>query len=143
MNEREAYIALNMMEKVGPVSVRAMVSVLGSAVAIFDAGKESLMQVKGVGPECAGSILDQRDKIDWQNEQDRAAADGVHMVTQIDAEYPKQLLEIHDPPLALYVCGTLESRDAHSIAIVGTRHPTHYGLQCAEKLASQLAGAGF
>jgi len=142
MNEREAYIALNMMEKVGPVGVRTMVSALGTASAIFTAGSDSLIQA-GVGPECAQAILRQRDSVDWEGEQERAAGSGVRLITQIDAEYPKQLLEIHDPPLALYVSGELESRDTHSIAIVGTRHPTNYGLQCAEKLAFRLAGAGF
>jgi len=143
MNERDAYIALNMMEKVGPVGVRALVSALGTAAAIFEAGRESLMQVRGIGPDGAGAILDQRDSVDWEGEQERAAGAGVRIVAQIDAEYPRQLLEIHDPPLALYISGSIESRDAHSIAIVGTRHPTNYGLQCAERLAFQLASAGF
>lgn len=143
MNERDAYIALNMMEKVGPVSVRAMVAALGSAAAIFNAGKDALIQIQGIGPECAGAILGQKNEIDWQGEQEKAASADARIVTQIDAEYPRQLLSIHDPPLALYVQGELENRDSHSIAIVGTRHATHYGLQCAEKLAFQLATCGF
>ncbi|OGV68583.1 MAG: DNA protecting protein DprA [Lentisphaerae bacterium RIFOXYA12_FULL_48_11] len=143
MNEREAYIALNMMEKVGPVTVRAMVAGFGSAAAIFDAGKDELLRIQGIGSECAGAILNQKGELDWQGEQVKAAAIGAHIVTQIDAEYPKQLLSIHDPPLALYVQGELENRDSHSIAIVGTRHATHYGLQSAEKLAFQLATCGF
>lgn len=143
MNERDAYIALNMMEKVGPVGVRAMVAALGSAAAIFDADRKALMGVKGIGPECASAILEQREEVDWQGQVAKAAEFGAHLVTQIDAEYPAQLLQIHDPPLALYVWGNLESRDAHSIAIVGTRHPTHYGIDCAGKLAYQLANSGF
>lgn len=143
MNEREAYIALNMMEKVGPVGVRAMVSALGSACSIFTADRESLMAIGGVGPECAGAIMRQRDVTAWDAEQKKAADCGVRIVTQIDAEYPGQLLEIHDPPLALYVCGKFESRDVHSIAVIGTRHPTHYGVQCAERLAHQLVATGF
>jgi len=143
MNECDAYIALNMMNKVGPVGVRSLTSVLGSARAIFEADKNALMEAKGVGSELAGVILSQRDSIDWEGELDRASAAGAHIVTQIDEEYPKQLLEIHDPPLALYVWGKLEMRDKQSIAIVGTRHPTHYGRESAARLAFQLAKAGF
>ena len=143
MNERESYIALNMMEKVGPVSVRAMATGLGCVAAIFDAGKEDLLRIPGIGPECAGAILNQKNEIDWQGEQEKAASLGAHIVTQIDAEYPKQLLAIHDPPLVLYVQGEMENRDSHSIAIVGTRHATHYGLQCADKLSFQMATCGF
>jgi len=60
----------------------------------------------------------------------------------VDAEYPKRLLQIYDPPLALYVQGTLESRDEHGIAIVGSRRTSHYGLETAERLAFQLAQSG-
>ncbi len=143
MDEREAYIALNMMEKVGPVGVRSLVERLGAASAIFKADSETLTEARGVGRELAAAILAQRDTVDWEGEIERAGRAGVRIVTQIDAEYPKQLLEIHDPPLALYVRGTLESRDKNSLAIVGTRHPTRYGLDCAEKFAFQLGKAGF
>jgi DNA processing protein len=143
MDEREAYIALNMMEKVGPVGVRAMASHLGSARAVFSADKDALMEADGIGRELAGAILSQRDTVDWQGELQRAEKAGVRLITQIDGEYPKALLEIHDPPLALYVQGSLESRDKHAIAIVGTRRATHYGLDCAGLLATQLVQAGF
>ena len=142
MTEREAYIALNMMEKVGPVGVRALVAALGSATAIFEADRKDLMQARGIGAEGAAAILDQRGSVDWAGETDRAAALGARIVTQLDEEYPKQLLQIHDPPLALYVKGTLESRDRHGIAVVGTRHPSHYGQETAERFGYQLAKAG-
>jgi DNA processing protein len=142
MNEREAYIALNMMEKIGPVGVRSLVNELGSVMAIFEADKASLTRAQGIGPEVAGAIVNQRDSVNWAGEIEKANAFGAHIVTQIDKEYPKELLEIHDPPLALYVWGTLETRDKHSIAVVGTRRPTHYGRETAALLSFQLAKAG-
>jgi DNA processing protein len=63
-------------------------------------------------------------------------------VTQIDEEYPAVLAKIHDPPLALYVQGRLESRDRHAVAVVGTRRPTHYGRETAGALAYGLAKSG-
>ena len=143
MDEREAYIALNMMEKVGPVGVRALVAHLGSALAIFGAAPESLMGANGIGRELARAIVGQRETVDWRGEMQRAEAAGIRLIAQIDEEYPKALREIHDPPLALYVQGSLESRDKHAIAIVGTRRATRYGLDCAGQLAAHLAQAGF
>jgi DNA processing protein len=52
------------------------------------------------------------------------------------------LREIHDPPALLFVRGHLVPEDALSIAIVGTRHCSHYGRQTAERLAAGLARAG-
>jgi DNA processing protein len=141
MDERSAYVALNMMEKVGPMSVRSLKEALGSAAAIFTAGRDDLL--RGVGRDVADTIVKNRDRVDWQGELAKAESLGMRIVTAIDEEYPKPLLEIHDPPLALTVWGSLQSKDRQSIAVVGTRHPTHYGREVAERMGYQLAQAGF
>ncbi|NQU41120.1 MAG: DNA-protecting protein DprA [Lentisphaerae bacterium] len=143
MQERDAYVALNLMEKVGPVTVRSLVEALGSAGAIFEASKQDLLGVHGVGPAVAGQIARQSRCLDWQGELERADARGVRIVTMVDPDYPASLREIYDPPLALYVRGTLQERDQHALAIVGTRRGTHYGRDTAKRLAAGLAHAGY
>jgi len=142
MTEQEAYIALNMMDRVGPVTVRSLRETLGSVQAILEADPDALVNAQGVGRGVAVAITEQREQVDVAAELERAEAAGARIITPIDAEYPGPLKEIHDPPLALYVRGTLESRDNKAIAVVGTRRPTHYGQRCAETLAGQLARAG-
>jgi DNA processing protein len=143
MTPREAYIALNMMDHLGPVRVRALIETLGSPEAIFRAGKEELMQAPGIGEELAGSIMDQQADVDPAAEEKKAASLDARIVTFIDEEYPQALKKIYDPPLALYVQGTLDSHDKHAVAIVGTRHASHYGLSVADRMAYQLAKTGF
>lgn len=143
MTEREALIALNMMEGMGPVTVSALVSTLGSAQAVFSASKQDMMEARKVGPRMAGLIVEQRDGIDWQGEIAECERLGVRLVTRDDPEYPKSLHAIHDPPLVLYMRGELESRDSKAIAVVGTRRPTHYGREVAARLARQIAEAGY
>jgi len=143
MQEREAYIAFNMMEKVGPVLVRSLAQSLGSAVAGFTAGRDALLSIEGVGTSIAEAIIRQRDEVGWQAELTRAEAQGIHLITPLDPDYPEMLRTIYDPPLVLYVQGKIMPRDRHAVAIVGTRHPTPYGTAVAERLAYQLAQAGW
>lgn len=142
MDERLAYIALNMMEDVGPVGVRALAERLGSVAAIMEAPAEDLATADGVGPKIAGRIVDQRAVLDPGREIESAARLGARLLTPPDAEYPAPLREIHDPPLALTLRGELQSRDAHAVAVVGTRRPSHYALDVADRLSRQLARAG-
>lgn len=142
MDLRQAYIALNMMQGVGPVTVRTLAAQLGSVVAIFEADKPALMSIPGVSRDVVGRILEQRSRLDTEREEQAAAAVGAHLITPVDAEYPKRLLQIYDPPLALYVQGALQLRDEHGVAIVGSRRTSHYGLETAERLAVQLAQSG-
>jgi len=143
MTDREAYIALNMIEGLGPIKVRALIDALGSPRAVFDPEQSDLQQVKGIGNKLSKVILTQRRQIDPQAELEKAEELGVRIITPLDAEYPDALKEIHDPPLALYVRGALESRDRHALAIVGSRKCTHYGLSTADRLAYQLSQTGF
>jgi DNA processing protein len=143
MNEREAYIVLNMIEDVGPVGVRALVSQLGSPQAILDADEEQLLKARGIGPAAAQSIVRQRRSISPDDELKRAAKIGAEIITPVDGDYPKCLAKIHDPPLALYVLGKLLPADRRAIGVVGSRHTSFYGRETAESLSYQLAHAGF
>ncbi|NQT91597.1 MAG: DNA-protecting protein DprA [Lentisphaerae bacterium] len=142
MHDREAYIALNMMERVGPVGVRSLKESLGSVRAVFEADADALVTAKGIGKDFAAAVVKQRGEVDWQAEEEKANALGARILTPCDPEYPAPLAEIHDPPLALYVKGGLQSGDRHAIAVVGTRRPTHYGKDQAGRLAYGLANAG-
>jgi DNA processing protein len=56
--------------------------------------------------------------------------------------YPEHLAEIYDPPLVLYVRGNPRILLDVGIAVIGTRHPTPYGLGMAERLSQDLANCG-
>jgi len=67
---------------------------------------------------------------------------GGQLLTWDEPAYPHLLREIYDPPPVLYARGRVELLDRHSVAIVGTRRPTPYGNQMAERLAQDLAARG-
>lgn len=72
----------------------------------------------------------------------RATAAGVQIICRDDETWPARLNEIYDPPLVLYVRGDVAALDRPGIAVVGTRHPTPYGIGMAERLACDLAARG-
>jgi DNA processing protein len=143
MTEREAYIALNMIEGLGPARVRALIDALGSPQALFDPELSGLHGVKGFGAKLSEAILERRFRVDPQAELERAKELGVRILTPLDEEYPDVLKSIYDPPLALYVHGSFLPRDKHALAMVGSRKCTHYGLNTTDRLAYQLAQTGF
>ncbi len=143
MTRREAYIALNMIDSLGPVRVRNLIAALGSPEAVWDASETDLRRAEGIGAEVARGILRQRGEVDPVAEESRARRAGARLVTREDPEYPARLKEIYDPPLVLYVRGALEPRDAQAIAVVGTRHASHYGMSMADRISHQLARTGF
>ena len=80
----------------------------------------------------------------WRAEKEVAAIRriGCRVVNCTEAEYPQSLLQIYDPPALLYVRGDISVLNAASISIVGTRRPTVYGTQVAERMGRDLAKRG-
>jgi DNA processing protein len=66
----------------------------------------------------------------------------VEIVDILDPAYPVLLREIFDPPIILYIRGKKWNAELPQVAVVGTRRPTGYGLNCAERLAEDLAARG-
>jgi len=65
------------------------------------------------------------------------------VITPVDAAYPKRLKEAPGAPLALYVKGDVAALSKPAVAMIGTRRATRYGLGVAERLAHDLAKAGW
>lgn len=72
----------------------------------------------------------------------RAAAAAMMPVTWSDPAYPVALTTIADPPPVLWVRGRVDVLSAPSVAIVGSRAASPYGLSVAAQLAGDLAARG-
>jgi DNA processing protein len=73
---------------------------------------------------------------------ERAARDGVTPLVLGDPRYPTRLTHIVDPPLVLWVRGSLAVLEQPTVAIVGARAASHAAVQVAFELASDLARHG-
>ena len=142
MDAKEALIALNMIEHVGPVRLRHLLNHFGDAPTILRASASQLQRVHGIGAETAEAIANWEKSVDLPAELRRIEDFGCHVLTQLDADYPEWLRQIYDPPIVLYVKGQLSPKDKNSIALVGTRMTTHYGHEVARRLSFQLAYVG-
>jgi DNA processing protein len=142
MDAREAFVALNMIEHVGPVRVRQLLDHFGEAPAILSARKQELLRVQGIGEDTAEAIATWEKSVNLSQELKRVQDFGCHILIQQDEAYPDLLRHIYDPPVVLYVKGQMTAKDKNAVAMVGSRMTTHYGLEVARKLAYQLGYLG-
>ena len=142
MNSREALVALNMVPHVGPVRLRQLLARFDSPEAILAAPRHALMSVAGISEVTADAIASWESTIDLSGELKKVEDFGCHVLTQQDENYPELLRQIYDPPIVLYVKGTLTTRDKNSVALVGSRMTTSYGMNVGRKLSYQLAYMG-
>jgi DNA processing protein len=142
MDAREALVALNLIDGIGPIRVRQLLAHFGEPAAILAATRQQLLQVRGIGEESAEAIATWEKSIELGPELKRIEEFSCRIVIQSDPEYPELLQQIYDPPIVLYVKGELLPKDKNSVAMVGSRMTTHYGVEVTRKLAYQLAYLG-
>jgi DNA processing protein len=143
LTERQAYLILNALPNIGPVTLNRLLAELGGDPrAVFAAGARRLESVRGVGPVISRTIADWRAEFDLTREEQRMATSGADFIVPQDAGYPKLLKEIHDPPIGLYRKGRY-GFEHPCVGIVGSRRTTLYGMATARKLGAELARLGF
>jgi DNA processing protein len=135
------WLALALTPGLGARMAGKLLREMGSPEAIFNA---SLTELEGRRlPAAVAQALHTRQPLSAAaKELAQAQAAGVRLLTWDEPEYPQSLREIYDPPPLLYVRGNVELLNRHLISIVGSRRPTAYGNQMAEKLARDLADRG-
>ncbi|MGW0614504.1 DNA-processing protein DprA [Streptomyces sp. NPDC002788] len=89
-----------------------------------------------------GTLSDHFSRV--EDELEKAAKVGAHLVTVLDAEYPENLRSVPDLPPFLFYRGKLDhDADAHSVAVVGTRDASDLGLSRARRVSRELGEAGY
>ncbi|QDU97809.1 DNA-processing protein DprA [Lignipirellula cremea] len=140
--QKRAAMKLSLVPGVGPRIYQDLVQRFGDPLSVFSAAPSELRSTPGVGPKLLAALL-QADEL--TNVDQELALCGEHQISLLatsDDDYPRPLQDIPDPPPLLYLRGNLLPTDAIAIAIVGSRHATHYGSTQAERLAGGLARAG-
>ena len=141
MNDLKYWVAFDRIHGLGPKRFNRMEAHFGTLGEAWRAKRGELRDA-GIGSAVAEDIDSKRERIDPDSEMERLLKRGVQPIHLRSDEYPEQLAESPEPPAVIYVCGDFEPRDNNSIAIVGTRNATQYGLQMATLLSSELASYG-
>ena len=139
--EPQAWLAQEFVPGLGGEGMRKLLARFGAPSAVLSQSASSLSQF--VTPIVARAIAAgaQTEKITaclkWLGNESN------HLLTLADDDYPRQLLEIADPPPILYLKGRRELLKRPGLAVVGSRNATPSGLQNAEAFARILSESGF
>lgn len=143
LTERQAFLVLNALPNIGPVTLNRLLAALGDDPrTVLATPPARLQEVQGVGPVISATLAEWRNHFDLAREEERMARSGADFITTRDAAYPRLLKEVNDPPIGLYRKGRYEF-DRPCVAVVGSRRTTLYGQATAKKLGAELARLGF
>jgi DNA processing protein len=137
----EAWASLQLLPGVSPRVLAGLLKALGGPAEVRGASRANLATL--VPAQLAAAIERGPEPALLERTLSWIAESGHALVAWDDADYPRALLTISDPPPAFYYSGRRELLNRPSIAIVGSRNATAQGTENAESFATALSVAGF
>ncbi len=142
MTEREALLILNAVPGLGNRRIGKFIERFGSAQNVLGIKPIDVADQGALARDIAGRIIrfpkDRFLKTEYALIKEHKA----RVIVFGDADYPALLREIPDAPLVLYWKGALKAVDSLTVAVVGSRQASFYGLTLAEKISRELAALG-
>jgi DNA processing protein len=135
---RDRLIALSLLPFLTPSRTRLLLEFFEPLCLGCNASASALQGLLSVNPEQAEQV---RNPLTVAT-RERVAALRDRVIVLGDDSYPVLLKEIIDPPLALHFRGDVSLLARPSLAIVGSRKASPYGVNAAEALSRQIAGTG-
>jgi DNA processing protein len=140
--DQRNHLLLAMTPGIGPRTLATLLDHFSNATTVLEAAEEELAAVPGIGPKLISAIHFANDHVDLDGVFTWCGSNRVGVSISGEAGYPDALMDLPDPPPALFVRGELTAADSLAVAIVGSRHATNYGLRETRRIARDLARAG-
>ena len=137
------YLGFSHFLGIGPYRFNALIDKFKNVKNAYCANKHDLEKV--ISANLADKFIMFRNRFDLFKKYKDILKKDIKIITREDISYPKQLLNISDAPICLYVKGNIKSYDFEKdifLSIVGTRGPTEYGIKVAKRLSLDLSKAG-
>ncbi|MEX1052381.1 MAG: DNA-processing protein DprA [Patescibacteria group bacterium] len=139
----ESYVAFSHFLGIGPIKIQAVKKYFGSIENAYKAPVSDLSKVLRI--KLAQDFVDFRKEFDFKSIFKKFKEKNISIIHQENKNFPKNLLNIADPPICIYVKGDYDSFDFDGkiASVVGTRMPTQYGQKTTKDIVYTLVGAGF
>lgn len=137
------HVRLACVPGIGSRLRRLLLERFGTPEGVFAASPAEIASVGRISRTLAANLSSLADNATADDVIALCRQRSVDILLEGTAAYPALLSRIDDPPGLLFVRGTILPQDSLSVAIVGARHATAYGLKVAEQLGAALARAGY
>lgn len=139
MNEKQYWIWLSRIEKVGSIKIQKLLEKYKTVANIWNAKKEDLLETEGIGEETAKQILKSEYRVGLEKYENYMKENNIELIHLYDKDYPEKLNEIYDKPIVLYIKGDKTILNQFSLAVIGCREHTKYGEIVARDISSKIA----
>ena len=133
------WYAWSKKENIGYKETANLLAYYGSLEAVLTVEADEINSLEWLSDSAKVMILEGVDLEKENKSYEELISKDMYFVIQEEPSYPKRLLNMYDPPWFLYYLGELPDEKLPTVAIIGARACSAYGLEVARKFAKELA----
>ncbi|WP_027701666.1 DNA-processing protein DprA [Metaclostridioides mangenotii] len=143
MEKRDMYLMLKSIACVGNIAIEKIEDKLGDLEILFDLSDKEIYDLENLNLNIKKNIVKYRSQAYLDELKENLYKKQVEFICSKDELYPKKLRNTYNNPKVLFYKGNIENIDNNmNIAMIGSRKPTYYGINCARKMSRQLSDVG-
>ena len=141
MDDKLYWVWLSSIPGIGAVKSKKLLEHFQSPYNIWRAEEKQLIELDFLTNRDVHNLVSNKIKEDAKKHLENIFKNDIKILTINDQLYPPYLKHIYDPPVVLYVKGSLK-KDEKYLAVVGSRRATSYGLSMAQTISRELTEYG-
>lgn len=142
MSDLKYWLAFSKIYSIGTIHLNRLLEHFGSISESWHASFADLLQIEGFSTNTIEKFIGERNSLgDLNKLEEDVLSKNIQIITLADENYPYFLKQIYDPPIVLFIKGSLNNFNREkSLAVVGSRKASHYIKEVLRKMISGLKG---
>ncbi|MDF2820736.1 MAG: protecting protein DprA [Clostridiales bacterium] len=141
--EREGYwYWFNNIDGIGRKKQQILLDYFEDVEEIWKVSEDSLKEIKALSSNDVASFVDSRNAEKIKKDFEMLKKWKVEFLSIENKNYPTKLKNIYDYPYGIYYSGNYINNDTLSIAVIGARNCSEYGIELATYFGRELSKAG-
>lgn len=140
MDKKDIYLCIESIKGISTITLGKIIEEVGSVEAIINLSEKDIYNLKNISLNIKENLVKYISRFNLDEIKEKLYKNSIQYICIEDEEYPEKLRNIYNPPLLLFYKGDLSIINNNlNIAMVGSRKPTSYGINCANRISYELS----
>ena len=140
MDKKDIYLCIKSIKGISTITLGKIIEEVGCVEEIINLSEKDIYNLKNISLNIKENLVKYISHFNLYEVKEKLYKNSIQYICIEDKEYPDKLRNIYSPPLLLFYKGDLSIiNNSLNIAMVGTRKPTPYGINCAKRISYELS----
>ena len=140
MEKKDIYLGIDSIKGISSITLGKIIDEVGTVEDIINLKEKDIYNLKNISLNIKENLVKYISHFNLNEIKEKLYKNSIEYICIEDEEYPNKLRNIYNPPLVLFYKGDLSIINNNlNIAMVGSRKPTPYGIDCAQKISYELS----